>query len=343
MLDFQKLTLSDGKFQPSAIAPLSPLIDPKDLSFVICVEGNIIGTQALLLCRSLRRFGGRYKDCAIVAVSPRPELPPSQGLIAALDALAVRTVILPLNQTGSTYGPINRVVASAWAERALNTAFIAALDSDMAFVAAPEFLLADVGLRPVDTKGTASTGPDDPMDVYWARVFERAGISLNMAPWLISTSCKTRVRASYNGGFCVVRRSLGLFATTQDVFFAGFQTGIAPTPDPAHRIMSSTGQTTAEATSWWGSSQAALSAAVSVNARNILIYPESYNIPLHIISRRPAAPAKRPAPVLIHYHHLSAPVHHPALAIGLDRIGAAPDVRDWLLSQFSDVEWSQVG
>ena len=339
MLDFQKLALSDDTFEQRSLAPVTPLIAPVDLTFVICVENNVIGTQALLFCRSLRQFGGRYRDCAIVAVSPRPALAPQPDLMAALEALAVRTVILPLNQTQSTYGPINRIVVSAWAEQTLTTSFIAVLDSDMVFVAPPDFPLADVGLRPVDTKGTASSGPADPMDAYWREVFEQAGVGLDRAPWLTSTTCKTRIRASYNGGFCVARRSLGVFQATAEIFFAGFHAGSAPTPAPTTRIFASTGRTTTEASEWWGSSQAALSAAVSAHARNILIYPESYNIPLHILSRQKTGPTKTSTPVLIHYHHLSAPAYRKAMAVGLDLIGVPFAAGAWVMSQCAGLVW----
>jgi hypothetical protein len=343
MLDSQSLALSDGQFRWTDPTPALPLIDPADLTFVICVERNIIGAQALLLCRSLRRFGGRYKDCAVVAVSPRPALTPDPGLIHQLTAMGVRVVVLPLNRTNSSYGPINRIVASAWAERTLTTPYLAVLDSDMAFLAAPEFHQTDVGLRPVDTKGTASAGPDDPLDTYWAGVFQTAGVPLDRAPWLVSTACKTRIRASYNGGFCVARRSLGVFQATSAIFFAGFAAGTAPTPDPQVRVYASTGPTTAEASAWWGSSQAALSAAVSAKVAQILIYPDSYNIPLHIIARRPAMPGPTAPPVLIHYHHLTAEPYRPAFRVGLDRIGAPPAARDWIAAQCADLDWPLAG
>jgi hypothetical protein len=170
-------------------------------------------------------------------------------------------------------------------------------------------------------------------------VFEQAGIGLDRAPWLTSTTCKTRIRASYNGGFCVARRSLGVFQATADIFFAGFHAGSAPTPDPKITVFASTGRTTAEASKWWGSSQAALSAAVSAHARNIMIYPDSYNIPLHILSRQKTGLVKSSTPVLIHYHHLSAPAYRKAMAVGLDLIGVPLAAAAWVMAQCAGMEW----
>ena len=41
------------------------------LTFVLCIENNAIRAQALLLCESIRQFGGRYRCAPILAVAPR--------------------------------------------------------------------------------------------------------------------------------------------------------------------------------------------------------------------------------------------------------------------------------
>ena len=44
------------------------------LTFVLCIENNAIRAQALLLCESIRQFGGPHRCAPILAVAPRPGL-----------------------------------------------------------------------------------------------------------------------------------------------------------------------------------------------------------------------------------------------------------------------------
>src|ERR1700681_1745145 len=97
-------------------ARLDEALRESEVAFVIVVEANRIEPQARLLCESIRSFGGRYRQPPILAVSPRPHLAPSPMARAHLEKLGVSLVVEPLNDTGSPYGAINRIVAGAWAE-----------------------------------------------------------------------------------------------------------------------------------------------------------------------------------------------------------------------------------
>ena len=136
---------------------------------MLCIEGNAIEQQALLLCESIRHFCGQYAKSPILAVSPRPELPISARSSARLAEMNVQHVSLPLNRTGSTIS-INRIVAGAWAEENVSTDYIVVLDLDTVFVGEPALLCCDAGARPVDVKGNTSVGPSDPLDAYWRTI-----------------------------------------------------------------------------------------------------------------------------------------------------------------------------
>ncbi|HEX2224330.1 MAG TPA: hypothetical protein VHN15_08995, partial [Thermoanaerobaculia bacterium] len=104
-----------------------------EIAFLICVEANRLEPQAFLLCESIRRFGGRYRRAPILAVSPRPHLALGPEARARLDLLGVTYVAEPLNDTGSPYGAINRIVAGAWAEEVSPRPYLVLLDTDTVF------------------------------------------------------------------------------------------------------------------------------------------------------------------------------------------------------------------
>ncbi|OYX24400.1 MAG: hypothetical protein B7Z10_09245 [Rhodobacterales bacterium 32-66-7] len=318
------------------------VIAPSDIAFVICVEGNVLSSQALLLCESLRRYGGAYSNCAIWAISPRSTLPVSDLVQAQLRALDVNVVSIALNKTGSAYGTINRIVAGAWAEQRLTTEFICMLDTDMAFVRPPVFHVADAGARPVDAKGMATAGADDPREAYWAELCELAGIGMERLPHLSTTWCRSVIRASYNGGFLVVRRALGILAETERVFLKAFYRDLRPSRHVAD-VLASAGHTGSEAASWWGSSQAALSVAISARTDDILLYDAAYNVPLHSLVGEPVLPVDARNPVLIHYHYLAAQSYRYGFIKTLDRIGCAADVQAWIAERLAQLEWQLAG
>lgn len=320
-----------------------PILDEEEIAFLICVEANRLEPQALLLCESIRRFGGRYARAPILAVSPRPALSLGAEGRARLELLGVSYCVEPLNETGSPYGTINRVAAGAWAEEVSPRPYLVVLDTDTLFVGPPDFVRADAGVRPVDVKGSASSGPGDPLDDYWERMCGLGGIGLERLPFLATTIGEVPIRASYNGGFTVVRRDLGILRATREVFFAAHAGDLRPLAGSGLNVLASTGPVGLEASEWWGSSQAALSVALWSRASDVRLYDPRYNIPLHILTdpERPWPMGEGFAPVLLHYHFLMERRFREDLRRVLPRVGCAPEVRSWIeerLPRFDEPE-----
>lgn len=307
-----------------------------EVSFLICVEANRLEPQGLLLCESLRTFGGRYRNAPILAVSPRPHLALGRSARARLQALGATYVAEPLNETASAYGTINRIVAGAWAERVCQSPYLVLLDTDMAIVAEPVFARAEAGVRPVDLKGSASSGPADPLDAYWQRMGAFAGIEIGRLPFLRTTIDDVSIRASYNGGFTVVRRDLGILERTREVFFASRAANLRPWAGAEHDILASTGFVGRAASEWWGSSQAALSVAIWSRTPDVHLYDGRYNIPLHLL----ADPGRSwpieggLAPILLHYHYLAELKYRTQFRQALGRIGCSSEVLQWFERRF---------
>jgi hypothetical protein len=306
-------------------------LDEKEIAFLICVEANRLEPQARLLCESIRTFGGRYRKAPILAVSPRPGLALGPEARARLELLDVSYVVEPLNETGSPYGTINRVVAGAWAERVSPRPYLVLLDTDTVFVGEPSFVRADAGVRPVDVKGSASSGIGDPLDAYWTRMCGFGGVEPSRLPSIATTIDNVRIRASYNGGFAVVRRDLGILQRTREIFFASLAENLRPWAGAGLDVHASTGPVGTEASEWWGSSQAALSAGIWSRTSDVHIYDERYNIPLHLLDSHHSWPM--PAgfePILLHYHYLAEPQHQAQLRQALERAGCSPEIAGWI-------------
>lgn len=307
-------------------------LSENEIAFLICVEANRLEPQARLLCESIRTFGGRYRNAPILAVSPRPSLALGSEGRAHLEALGVTYVVEPLNETGRPYGSINRIVAGAWAETFSERPYLVLLDTDTIFVGEPVFVRADAGVRPVDVKGAASSGSGDPLDAYWARMCGFGGIDLSRLPLLSTTIDKVPIRASYNGGFTVVRRDLGILRKTREIFFASLEADLRPLAGREMNVFASTGSVGFEASEWWGSSQAALSVAIWSRTSGVHTYDERYNIPLNNLTGAGSSwPMRRGfRPILLHYHHLAEPQYQEQLRQAMIRTGCSSDVPDWV-------------
>jgi hypothetical protein len=242
----------------------------------------------------------------------------------------VTYAVEPLNETSSPYGTINRIVAGAWAERISDRPYLILLDTDTLFVAEPEFIRADAGVRPVDVKGAASSGPEDPLDAYWSRMCAFGGIGISRLPLISTTIDKVPIRASYNGGFTVIRRDLGILEKTREVFFASLAENLRPRPGTDQDVLASTGFVGQATSEWWGSSQAALSVAIWSRTSDVHTYDARYNIPLHSLADPAVSWPLKGKPVLLHYHYLAEPQFQEPFRQALARAGCTPDVMGWI-------------
>jgi hypothetical protein len=303
------------------------------LTFVLCIERNAIRAQALLLCESIREFGGRHRGAPILAVAPRPGLGVDRETRRRLEAMGVEYAEEPLNLVCPEYGSANRVFTAAWAEERLRSEWIVVLDSDTVFLGELELPAeADVAVRPVDMKGSATEGPGDPFEDYWSTLAEIQGVSLDCLPFIRTTVCDRRIRASYNGGLVVVRRERGVLGAWARLFSRSVAAGLKPWRGRPQDVRASTGFVGREASEYWGSNQAAAALAIWSTTRRVVHYPDTYNVPLHAVVERPElrrGPRSSPL-VHVHYHWVFTDPHHEAALAALGDLGAGRDRLDWL-------------
>jgi hypothetical protein len=301
--------------------------------FVVIAESGILEQQSLLLCESLRQFGGACSAYPIKVLQPRPEKPISadgRSRFATMGAEIVELAIVsPLPEYGTTY----RIFACAEYERLSQADVLIFLDSDTVLFAEPDFALEnhDVAARPVDVKGMCTTGEGDPFDPYWQNLCRACGVKYADLPVITSTVDRVPVKASYNGGLTVVRRRCGLFGITAEFFQKSLEAGLVPWPDRNTPFPAGHGMVGIEGGKYWGSSQASLSLAITALGLSVRMLPASQNFPLHfydILSAELEA-GVLPVPAHVHYHHLflAPPGRNPILT---GKPGFPPGAARWL-------------
>jgi hypothetical protein len=192
----------------------------------------------------------------------------------------------------------------------------------------------DVALRPVDVKGMCTTGDGDAYDPYWRGLCDLAGIEYGQLPFVTPTLDDRPIKASYNGGLVIVRRSSGILQKAADLFSRSVRAGLRP-HYLGQAVHASTGFVGEIASAHWGSAQATLSAAIWGTTDRVRILEPTYNVPLHIWDEWHARHASLPLGDLVHvhYHWLCSPDHARSNPLLDGRLPLSPEVAAWLRSR----------
>ena len=291
-------------------------------------EAGILEVQALLLCASIRRFAGVCSGAAITVVSPRADRRPSSSTLGALRVLGAEYLPLDLKSPCPAYGPSFKVMAAAHLARRPGPPILVQTDSDTLFLDEPDLTLCgmDAAARPVDVKGMCTSGEGDRFDPYWRRLCDLCGINYDDIPEITTTIDRRRVRASYNGGLVAVRRDSGILEKTEDCFLRLAAAELVPHED--FTLRTGSGIVSGIGTRYWGTSQAALSLALTAIGHRVRVLPESYNVPLHFEVFR-ERPSNRP--IHVHYHWLGEAAHCGTGALLGGRVIPSPEAQQWLI------------
>ena len=202
------------------------------VAFIACVEGGYLENQTVLLCRSIRRYAGRYRNAPIYTFQPRRGTAIGSDTLALLNELGVVHDTRLLNDEFHNYAIANKILCCAWAEENLRHDTLVFLDSDTIITGEPSDLDLSGGVdgaaRPCNKweGGISSIGPGDPNEPYWQRVYASCG--LKTGPFVESVVDRKRVRAYFSSGLVAVRRDAGLFAQWREDFFRLARGGLVP-------------------------------------------------------------------------------------------------------------------
>ncbi len=205
------------------------------LSFLLCVEAGRLEPQSLLLVRSIRRWAGRYADAPIHAFRPREGPPLAEATHDAFDGLGVTLHEEVLNRDHHEHVFANTIYVLRRAEDLLKEEVIAVCDSDKVFLSEPSAFDLPPGTNAAVTGpyylsragyGSKSSGPGHPEDPYWQRLYDLAGA--REEPYVTGIEDGKRMRAFWNGGLVVFRRSARLGDAWMELFARALEAGHHP-------------------------------------------------------------------------------------------------------------------
>jgi hypothetical protein len=267
------------------MAELQPHPPAGDVAFLIRVARGKLESQSLLFADSVRAWGGALAGAPVYAFTS-PEDAPSTGTLERLRALGVTAVELSLDSPYRDPPVMNKVFVSAWAERELDHAVLAFVDSDTVFLDQPRELTLDGWLaaaKPVGNSRTAgSTGPGDPNEPYWQLVYDQLGV--RSWPYVTTTVDRARIRAYWNTGLVAARREAGLFQAWEEALVRLFESGcVFKKPVLMEQL------------AWAG-------VIADIHDR-VLVLPEEYNYPLPKRTLLPPGVRDLELDDLVHVHY----------------------------------------
>ena len=309
------------------------------MEFILVAESGILEQQAILLCESIRKFGGKYAEADIRVLQPRRERRISHDGRLRFQSLHAQVSEMSIVSPCPEYGPSYKVFACGEYEPSSQADCLVFMDSDTVLLSEPdlELLGADVAARPVDVKGMCTSGEGDPNDSYWRNLCQACGVDYELIPQVTTTVERTRVKASYNGGLTVVKNKSELFAKAAEFFLQSIRANLIPWPDSNATFPTGHGMVGGKGGRLWGSEQACFSLAITALGLSVRILPPSQNFPLHSYPDLLPEIEKGAAPTIshVHYHHVfrNNPQDNPILA---GQPGFPADSIEWLRKRIGD-------
>ncbi|MEH2273594.1 MAG: hypothetical protein V7K40_01870 [Nostoc sp.] len=200
------------------------------IAFIICTEPGRLEGQSLMLAESIRKFCGKLKNTPIYSFHPRVGEPISKQTQQAFEALQVTHQQVPINQEFNEYYLANKPLVCAYAEQHIDAEILVFLDSDKCFFYEPnEFLLpvnCNIRIRPEYGQGIGSTGPRDPQEWYWQKLYEVLNVKHEV--FVDTPIGNKKIRAYWNSGLVAVRRSAGIFTAWKENFEKVIRMNITP-------------------------------------------------------------------------------------------------------------------
>ncbi|MEM1391922.1 MAG: hypothetical protein AAF757_09410 [Cyanobacteria bacterium P01_D01_bin.116] len=184
-----------------------------DITFVCCIESGSLELQTIRMIESLRRWGGKFANVPVYAVSPRFSPPIAKSTRLALKKFQVEHLSFQTKNKYSWYKFLNKPLSLAAVEKIANTELIGWLDSDLIVVDEPcelDLSESESVTACASDKNVGTSGLGDPNEPYWKEVCQHIGLEIEDLPWTQTELEKERIRLYWNSGIFSYRRSTNL-------------------------------------------------------------------------------------------------------------------------------------
>lgn len=180
------------------------------ITFVCCVDSGWLEAQTVRMIESLRRWGGRFANAPIVAVTARFGFPLSQQTRRIFEKFDVEYIHFWAEHPYTWMPYLNKPNALRAVEQRTTSEFIGWLDSDLLFLSEPnQLILSDEEdfVACAADKNVGTSGLNDPYDPYWREICQVVGINIDNLPWVTTAMEGKPIRLYWNSGIFVYRRS----------------------------------------------------------------------------------------------------------------------------------------
>lgn len=191
--------------------------------FATAAQSLVALTQALLLARSLRAFGGALAGQPFWVYVPCDTVRSDPVLAEKLAAAGATTLDYTLDEEAAVFPFAPKTIAAGLAEdqAAATAPLLAWMDPDTLVLQEPSPLLLaaakSLGCRPVDHTLIGSR-ISTPPDAFWTTIYDRCGILEDHLPTMTTSVDQQAIRPYFNAGLLVVRPQLGLLRAWSDAF-----------------------------------------------------------------------------------------------------------------------------
>ena len=207
------------------------------ITFITCIESGILEHEVLLMVETLRRFGGRFAHCPLIALTPREvivPLKPSSRL--ALDRLGVQLVQQNVRHRYRWWNFMNKPTALILARPLIKTKYAVWIDGDILVARPPEELDRHHDsemLGCVEEQGPVSTGPESPCDSFWEKLSAIIGVPFDQLPWVTAPISRKKLRIYFNSGLYRYRTGTDFEALNLKTIEDLLDARVVPKDDPS--------------------------------------------------------------------------------------------------------------
>jgi len=257
-------------------------------AFVICTEKGNLELYSLLLCESIRKFGGKLSTANIYSFQPRKGTEVSNKTLSKFKELRVTHITEHLNVDFEDYPFSNKIFACKYVEDNFKEEeVIIFLDSDKIIVNPPSEIYEFnqiIGVRPVEKKGIGFSSISDDNYNYWQSLEEK--FDFKFTNFIQTTVTREDVNPYWNAGFIVGKTNNNVWNLWHETFLSLMSNSLIPKQ----------GKTFMD--------QVALSIIIEKHFKNeTILLNENYNVPCFSKNLIPNISSNS---VSIHYHKLFA-------------------------------------